>query len=510
MAKNVFIAQSGGPSAVINNSMRGVIDAIREDGSGSFGTIYAGRFGILGALREELLDITAQREEEIALLEVTPTAGAMGSCRYKLPKVKADDLKEMLQRVDLASLRLGSLPEEAQDYARIIQVFRRHNIGYFFYAGGNDSMETAYKLSVVAEALGLDLVCTGVPKTIDNDVGDAERKLVDHTPGYGSTARYWRDLVQSANEENAGSCTSDPVLIMQVMGRKVGYLPAAARLADPERRFPLLIILSEMLHSEKKGSGESVKEENQKIAEANLAFIEERLEPVLREHGRAVVVISEGAYLGEVAAKSDLFGHAAYGTGIAAATILALRLNADKLNGKPGLLKRLGLAQGARYNVPGTDQRGFIGSVSAQDLLEAYESGRYAVQIAKEGGGYMATIKRGAAEDGSYKPEYDRVPLQLVASVDRAFPSEWIDRERADVTDRFVEYALPLIRTDLKIEREFPSLEAYFREREAVRAETPLSVVLPLIGNRRRFTRFEPVYAGKELPDYVPVKFRSK
>ena len=120
-------------------------------------------------------------------------------------------------------------------------MFKAHDVGYFFYNGGNDSMDTAHKVAQLAAERGLDLVATGVPKTIDNDVGDSEFKLIDHTPGYGSVARYWALNVQNANEENAGSCPADPVLVMQAMGRKIGFIPAAARLADPDREMPLLI-----------------------------------------------------------------------------------------------------------------------------------------------------------------------------------------------------------------------------------------------------------------------------
>jgi len=122
-----------------------------------------------------------------------------------------------------------------------MEVFKAHNIGYFFYIGGNDSQHTALKVSEMANSKGLDLVAVGVPKTIDNDMGDNDFKLIDHTPGYGSVARYWSNIIQNANEENMGSAPADPVLVIQAMGRKIGYIPAAARLADPERIMPLQI-----------------------------------------------------------------------------------------------------------------------------------------------------------------------------------------------------------------------------------------------------------------------------
>ena len=164
--KNVIVAQSGGPSPVINSSLRGIIDACRAFPD-HFATLYAGWHGIEGVLKEELLDLSAQDEEEIALLRYTPAAGSIGTCRYKLKQ------------------------KQTEDFQRVIDVFRAHNTGYFFCIGGNDSMDTANKVSQLAHEQGLDLVAVGVPKTIDNDVGDSEFKLIDHTPGYGSVARYW-------------------------------------------------------------------------------------------------------------------------------------------------------------------------------------------------------------------------------------------------------------------------------------------------------------------------------
>ncbi|MGB5881950.1 MAG: 6-phosphofructokinase, partial [Thermoanaerobaculia bacterium] len=164
--RNVVVAQSGGPTPVINDSLRGVVEACREHPD-RFGTVFAGYHGIEGVLREELLDLSAQEPEEIALLRSTPAAGAIGTCRYKL--------------------RTG----QQEDFERIIEVFKTHDVGYFFYIGGNDSMDTAHKVAQLAGERGLELVAVGVPKTIDNDVGDSEFKLIDHTPGYGSVARYW-------------------------------------------------------------------------------------------------------------------------------------------------------------------------------------------------------------------------------------------------------------------------------------------------------------------------------
>jgi hypothetical protein len=204
-SKNVVVAQSGGPTPVINASLRGVVDGCHAYPS-VFGTVYAGYHGVEGVLKEELLDLSAQAEEELCLLSTTPAAGAIGTCRYKLK------------------------PSQAEDFERVIEVFRAHDVGFFFYNGGNDSMDTAHKVAILAAERDLDLVAVGVPKTVDNDVGGSlsaagEFGLIDHTPGYGSVARYWALTVQNANEENAGSCPSDPVLVLQAMGRKIGFIP---------------------------------------------------------------------------------------------------------------------------------------------------------------------------------------------------------------------------------------------------------------------------------------------
>ncbi|MDP3830772.1 MAG: 6-phosphofructokinase, partial [Ignavibacteriaceae bacterium] len=249
MIKNVIVAQSGGPSPVINNSLRGIIDTCKMFPE-KFGKVYAGWHGIEGVLKEELLDLSAQSEEEIALLRTTPAAGSIGTCRYKLKD------------------------KQQKDFERVIDILKAHNVGYFFYIGGNDSQHTAFKVSELAKEKGLDLVATGVPKTIDNDVGDSEFKLIDHTPGYGSVARYWSNIVQNANEENMGSSPADPVLVLQAMGRKIGYIPAAARLADPKREMPLQIYLTE--------------------SKVSLTELADNVNDQLKKDGRCIVVISEG------------------------------------------------------------------------------------------------------------------------------------------------------------------------------------------------------------------------
>ena len=426
--RNVLVAQSGGPSPVINNSLRGVVETCQAMPE-HFGTVYAGYHGIEGVLREELLNLSVQDQEEIALLRVTPASGAVGTCRYKLKAA------------------------QQEDFERIIEVFKAHRIGYFFYIGGNDSMDTAHKVAQLAHERGLELVATGVPKTIDNDVGDSEFKLIDHTPGYGSVARYWAFTVQGANEENAGSSPSDPVLVMQAMGRKIGFIPAAARLADPDREMPLLIFLRE--------------------SDMTLEGLADSVNDMLRERGRALVVISEGFDVGDIGERKDSFGH----TMFSASQMTVTQIVVNYLN-EVGLATR----GSARGNVSGTDQRVHMVYASTVDLEEAYQVGRQAVLVAvEEGSGYMATILR---EPGPiYRVRYDKIPLEVVANSERSLPASWIAPSRTDVTDGFVRYARPLIGED------FPSV--------------------PLVRGIQRVTRFKPAFVDKNLPGYVPQAYRA-
>ena len=426
--RNVVVAQSGGPSPVINNSLRGVVETCRAFPE-TFGTVYAGYHGIEGVLKEELLDLSAQDEEEIALLRTTPAAGAIGTCRYKLKE------------------------HQSEDFERIIEVFKAHDVGFFFYNGGNDSMDTAHKVSDLARQRGLDLVAVGVPKTIDNDVGDSEFKLIDHTPGYGSVARYWAFTIQNAIEENRGSSPSDPVLVIQAMGRKIGFIPAAARLADPQREESLLIFMPE--------------------AGITLEELADRVNDQLRERGHVVVVVSEGLDVGDVGALKDSFGH----TQFSASQMTVERIVVNHLNSVG--LKARGAARG---QVPGCDQRDTAIYASTVDLDEAYKVGQKAVLIAKdEGTGWMSTILR---EPGPiYNVRYEKVELERVANSERKFPREWIAPSRTDVTDEFVAYARPLIGDDW--------------------------VSVPIVGGRQRFARLRPVFAEKKCPKYVPQAYRA-
>jgi 6-phosphofructokinase len=429
-ARNVVVAQSGGPTCVINNSLRGIVETCRRHPQ-TFGALYAGHFGIEGVLKEELIDLSATPDEEITLLRTSPAAGSIGTCRYKLKK------------------------GQALDFERVIDVFKAHDIGYFFYIGGNDSQDTAHKVSKLAQDRGLDLIATGVPKTIDNDLGDAGFTLLDHSPGYGSIARYYAHYVRQANEENAGSAPADPVLVIQAMGRKIGFIPAAARLADPERTMPIQIYLTE--------------------SELTLPQLGENVIRQLETDGRCIVVISEGFDVGDVGAVRDTFGHVQFSS--SQQTVVQTVVN--YLN-----TLKFPVPGKARGQVPGTDQRNAIAYASVIDLEEAYCVGCHAVEIARKGeNGWMATILRDRDRAG-YSIHYDQVALETVANSERFFPKHWLAPSRIDVTDEFVEYAYPLIGEDW--------------------------VSVPMVRGLPRFAKITLRFAPKTLPDYVPQTYRAK
>jgi 6-phosphofructokinase len=426
MITNVLVAQSGGPSPVINNSLRGLIDACKMFPD-RFGKIYGGWHGIEGVLKEELLDLSVQDEDEIALLRTTPAAGSIGTCRYKLKD------------------------KQQKDFERVIEIFKAHNIGYFFYIGGNDSQHTAYKISELAKEKELDLVATGVPKTIDNDVGDSEFKLIDHTPGYGSVARYWSHIIQNANEENMGSSPADPVLVIQAMGRKIGYIPASSRLADPKHEMPLQIYFTE--------------------SKITLEELADNVNDQLKKDGRCIVVISEGFDVGSLGEVKDAFGHTSFGS----SKVSVYQKVVNFLNEKG--LKAKGAARG---QVMGTDQRDTMIYASTIDLDEAYKVGQKAVEIAlTDGNGWMATILR--TPGIIYNVIYDKVPLEKVALSERSFPEKWIAKNRFDVTDDFVNYVRPLIGEDW--------------------------VSVPLLNGRQRFSKLKKIFAEKKLKPYIPEAY---
>ncbi len=432
--RNAVIAQSGGPTSVINNSIRGAIDVLLS--SSKVNKIYGAKMGILGVLEEKLIDISCQLKEQIKKLSETPSAGILGSCRYKI--------------------------RNKSDLERIVDVFGKHNVGYFFYCGGGDSMDTANKIGILAEERGMDLIVTGIPKTIDNDVGgklknDGTFEICDHDPGYGSVARNIAMNILEANQENMASYTSDPVLIIGVMGRKIGFIPASARLADPERKIPLLIVLPESM--------------SEKDWKANLDFICGKVNEKLSSFDRCIVVIGEGVNLGDFGGLRDSFGHVEYGaSAISVEQILTNYLNGlDRKDRKTRILVR----GKARCERPGTRQRREAAYISEVDLLEAYRVGEHAAVIAlgKESG-YMSTILRVPGED--YKVIYDKVLLSEVANSQREFPRKWITSDRVDVNNNFIKWAMPFV-----------------------------GRVLPC------FCEFQEIYAKRNCSSYVPYDYRS-
>ncbi len=431
--RNMVVAQSGGPTCVINSSLQGIVERARD--LAEIATVYGGRHGIEGVLKEELIDLSVQPASEIALLRTTPAAGSIGTCRYKL--------KEW----------------QDEDFARLLDVFKAHDIGYFLYIGGNDSMDTANKVALMAQEQGLDLVGVGVPKTIDNDVGDSQFQLIDHTPGYGSCAKYWMHMVQNANEENAGSCPADPVLVLQAMGRKIGFIPAAARLADPDRELPLQIYLAER--------------------KTTMEQIADQVNDQLKADGRCIVVVSEGLDVGDVGEVKDSFGHTSFGSSeITVAQIVVNYLNQKGLAAKGK----------ARCNVSGTDQRHAIAYASVVDLDEAFGSGAKAAELAAAGeSGFMSTILRNAGSHHAktqYGVTYDKVPLAEVANSERFFPADWITDNGYDVTDEFIDYCRPLVGDEM--------------------------VRLPMENGRQRLARIQPILAEKKLGEYVPQADRCE
>lgn len=425
--KNALICLGGGPSPVINASLQGVIERCFEH-SDRIGQVYCADHGIEGVLLERLMDMRGEDPKELARLRNTPASGAIGTCRYKL----GDD--------------------RAEDFERILEIFRAHDIGYFFYIGGNDSMDTADKVSRMAEKAGLELVAVGVPKTIDNDLGDEERTIIDHTPGYGSAARYWANTIREVNEENRGISVSECVSVYQAMGRAAGFLSAASRLADPQREMPLQIYLAECGHS--------------------LEFLAENVNRQLQESGRCIVVVNEGFDVGDIGAAVDGFGHIEYGASrLSACQGVVNYLNSVKLK-----------ARGyANCQVPGVLQRCTAVHRSEVDVQEAYEVGLHAAEMAAAGkSGCMATILR---EPGPvYRVRYSEVPLRVVANSERFLPQSWIAGNRIDVTDDFICYARPLIGDGI----------------------APLEFEHGIL----RFARLQRKMVAQKCPGYVPVGMR--
>ena len=384
--RNAFYAQSGGVTAVINASACGVIETARGHGD-RIGKVLAGRNGILGALREELIDTSQESDADIAALRHTP-GGAFGSCRYKL----------------------ASYEDNAREYDRLLDVFRAHDIGFFFYNGGGDSQDTANKVAELAARTGHPLTCIGIPKTVDNDL-----PCTDVCPGFGSVAKYVAVSVREAALDVASMAeTSTRVFIMEVMGRHAGWIAAAGALAkrNPDDA-PHIILLPEVPFRRE-------------------AFLE-RVRETVERVGFCVVVASEGTryedgtFLSE-SGTVDAFGHAQLG-GVAP-------MLAELVRGELGFKFHWAVADYL--------QRSARHIASATDVEQAYAVGKRAVELALEGiGGVMVTIER-TSED-PYAWRVGQAPLEEVANVERKLPEHYITQDGFGITGPALCYLRPLI-----------------------------------------------------------------
>ncbi|MBR5429210.1 MAG: 6-phosphofructokinase [Firmicutes bacterium] len=377
---NAIIAQSGGPSAVINNSTCGVIQTWFE--KADFGTIYAGISGIKGILEEDIIDLSAQDPQDIAALRHTPGAGIF-SCRYKV---------------------------SAEDQQKMVQIFKKLNIRYFFYNGGNDSMDTCYKTWLAAQEQGWDMCVIGVPKTIDNDL-----PFTDHTPGFGSAAKYIAASIRETGIDLESVSTKNKVCITEIMGRNAGWLTASAALSKRyENEAPHLIYLPEVPFSKE-----------QFLADVKAVY---------DKFGYCYVAASEGLHYADGtfisdSGTKDAFGHA-------------------QLSGCGEVLKKwvedeIGVK--TRCNTPGTMQRSAMHYASKTDADEAYLCGRTAVEYALSGkNGVMVTIER--VSDDPYQVKMGEAPLDKVANIEKKVPLEWINAEHNYVTEDFLRYCRPLVK----------------------------------------------------------------
>lgn len=384
--KNVFYAQSGGVTAVINASACGVIEAVQQNRQ--FGKVLAGKNGIIGALLEELIDTSKESKKSIAGLRHTP-AGAFGSCRYKLK----------------------SAAEARAEYDRLIAVFKAHNIGYFFYNGGGDSQDTANKVAEFSQSVGYPITCIGIPKTVDNDL-----PFTDCSPGFGSVAKYVAVSTREAGLDVASmAASSTKIFVLEVMGRHAGWIAAAAGLAKDDPLAPPHIILFPEIAFDKQ------------------AFLK-RVAQTVKKVGYCVIVASEGAQYADGsfvadAGLKDAFGHTQLG-GVA-----------------PSLVDMIKLEHGFKchWSVADYLQRAARHIASATDVEQAYAVGQAAVEFAAAGkNAVMPTIVR--AKTKKYTWSIGEVALSKVANIEKKMPRGFITRDGFGITPRAVDYLAPLIR----------------------------------------------------------------
>ncbi len=381
--KNVFYAQSGGVTSVINASACGVIETCRQHDR--IGNVFAGRNGIIGALSEELIDTSKESAQDIGALKNTPS-GAFGSCRFKLE----------------------SLEQNRREYERLIEVFQAHDIGYFFYNGGGDSADTCHKVSQLSEKMGFPLQAILIPKTVDNDL-----PITDNCPGFGSVAKYIAvSALEASFDVRSMAKTSTKVFVLEVMGRNAGWIAAAGGLIE-DYGIPVLLLLPEV------------------------AFDQERFLDTVKgkveTHGYCTIVVSEGAHYadGRFLAEQgshDSFGHAQLG---GAAPVIA------------NLIKQ-SLGYKFHWAVADYLQRAARHLASATDLEQAYALGKAGVEMALEGkNAIMPTIDR--VSNQPYRWEIGSANLAEVANVEKMMPLDFISEDGFGITDRCREYLYPLI-----------------------------------------------------------------
>jgi 6-phosphofructokinase len=384
--KNAFYAQSGGVTAVINASACGVIEAARKH-KDRIGKLYAGRDGIIGALTEDLIDTSKESVRTIAALRHTP-GGAFGSARYKLKKVEDD----------------------RSQYERLIEVFRAHDIGYFFYNGGGDSADTCLKVSQLSEQMGYPIVCVHVPKTMDNDL-----PLTDCSPGFGSVAKYCATSIREAGYDVASMAkTSTRVFILEVMGRHAGWTTAACGLASEEAgQAPHVLLFPEIPFEQDK-------------------FLA-RVDATVKKQGSCVIGVSEGLHTadGKFVAESglrDAFGHAQLG---GVAPVLAALVK-EQLKLKYHWAVADYLQRAARH------------IASKTDVAQAYAVGKAAVELALKGrNAVMPAIVR--KSDKPYRWSVGVADLKDVANVEKKMPRDYITADGFHITAKCRQYLLPLI-----------------------------------------------------------------
>lgn len=385
-AHNAFYAQSGGVTPVINASAAGVIQTAARYPD-KINKVLAGQDGIIGALSENLIDTSLERPEDIEALKYTP-AGAFGSCRYKLKAI--DDFR--LQ------------------YERLIEVFKAHDIRYFFYNGGGDSQDTAHKVSQISTTLGYPITCVGVPKTIDNDL-----PFTDCSPGFGSVAKYVAvSILEASMDVESMSSSSTKVFVMEVMGRHAGWIAAASGLAADERGLgPDIILFPEI--------------------DFNQAAFTQRVDQVVADKGFCSVVVSEGVrypdgrFLADSGIK-DAFGHAQLG-GVAPVIT--------------NIIKQAG-GHKCHWAVCDYLQRSARHIGSKTDMEQAYALGQAAVELAVAGeNAVMPTIVRTNSQP--YEWEIGSAPLSKVANVEEKMPRDYISEDGLFITEKCREYLAPLI-----------------------------------------------------------------